>query len=422
MTVGRLRNGVSVATHWAGGGIVRSQDYGATWTQVNNAFSTWGIDIAKDDPNVVMVGQYSGNGFFLTTNGGSTFQGALTPSVGSNYGVFARDRELILATQGLASHGPGIWKLKSTYGYTPASNQLVSVNTPNGGETWTGGSLRSITWSHDNLAIARIEYRRNSTDPWQLVADVPGYHGGYDWLVPADATYEAEIRISDAWDGVPVDVCDNVFTILQPLLTIMPDPLRLDIVLTGGTVADTLRMENPGSQELTITSISSDHPEFAVSRTSFSIPTGGSDTITVLYHPLAAGRDTAMLSIVANNVPGATLVKVYGDARDVIAVGESPPLSFALYQNAPNPFGGVTQIRYALPVATEVSLEVFDLRGRRVATLVRGRQEPGEHSARFGAGVSAVGGERVGLVPAGVYFYRIKAGSFAATRKMLYVR
>ena len=62
--------------------------------------------------------------------------------------------------------------------------------------------------------------------------------------------------------------------------------------------------------------------------------------------------------------------------------------------------------------ALVVFVEVFDVRGRRVATLVHGRQEAGEHVAPFG-------GARDG---AGVYFYRLRAGTFSATRKMLYVK
>ena len=127
-----------------------------------------------------------------------------------------------------------------------------------------------------------------------LVADVPGYTGGYDWTVPADATYEAEIRISDAWDGSPSDVSDTPFTILAPGIVALPDPLDLGTILTGTTKHDTLHFENPGTATLSITSITSSHAEFRVSRTAFSIPAGETDTVTVLYHPLTAGADSAL--------------------------------------------------------------------------------------------------------------------------------
>ncbi len=399
MACSRLNKGVAIGTQWAGGGTVRSTNHGTTWTQVQPSPQAWGIDIARDDPNVIMFGQYSGQTFFLSTDAGSTWQGASTVS-GSNYGLYARDRELILTTQSLVGTGagPGIWKLKPTYSYTPVSAQYVNVNSPNGGESWLAGSVRSVVWSHQNIAIARIEYRKSAADPWQLVADVPGYHGGYDWTIPSDATYEAELRISDAWDGSPSDVCDIPFTILSPTFAAFPNPLNMGVVIPGLTFADTLHLENPGTATLSITSITSNHTEFSVSRTALAIPAGEADTITVFYHPLAAGPDTATLSVVATGL-GTQQVTVIGRGSNNTNV-PGQPSAFALFQNSPNPFGGRTMIRYALPVASDVTLEVFDLRGRRVATLVHGWQEAGEHSAPFGGTRDGAG--------AGVYFYRLK--------------
>ena len=93
-----------------------------------------------------------------------------------------------------------------------------------------------------------------------------------------------------------------------------------------------------------------------------------------------------------------------------------------MWQNRPNPFARATLIHYALPAAVDVSLEVFSLQGRRVARLARGVQEAGVHSVAFGPGVATASGERVGTVPAGVYFYRFQAGTFSSTRKMLLLR
>jgi hypothetical protein len=97
----------------------------------------------------------------------------------------------------------------------------------------------------------------------------------------------------------------------------------------------------------------------------------------------------------------------------------SYPTAFRLDQNHPNPFNPVSTITFALPGGSSqgekrypVSLQVFDLLGRSVATLVNEELEPGIHSASFDA---------TGLA-SGVYLYRLEAGTFVQTRKMMLLR
>jgi beta-galactosidase len=88
------------------------------------------------------------------------------------------------------------------------------------------------------------------------------------------------------------------------------------------------------------------------------------------------------------------------------------PHDFSLSQNFPNPFNPSTVIRYELPSAMFVSVTVSDLLGNRVATVVRGQQEAGSHTAAFnGTGLSS-----------GVYFYTLRAGSFTETKRMVYIK
>jgi len=90
------------------------------------------------------------------------------------------------------------------------------------------------------------------------------------------------------------------------------------------------------------------------------------------------------------------------------------PQEMRLMQNYPNPFNPTTEIQFIVPehAADPVSLEVFDLLGRNIATLVEGPLAPGFHTARWNAGPAA----------AGSYFYRLTAGDFNETRKMVLVR
>lgn len=101
-----------------------------------------------------------------------------------------------------------------------------------------------------------------------------------------------------------------------------------------------------------------------------------------------------------------------GGMIDVGADDEAGPAAFALDANYPNPFAQSTTIAYALPVAAEVRLEVFDVLGRRVRTLVGAEQAAGRHRVPF---------ETAGLA-SGVYLYRLTAGARTATRRLQIVR
>jgi hypothetical protein len=92
--------------------------------------------------------------------------------------------------------------------------------------------------------------------------------------------------------------------------------------------------------------------------------------------------------------------------------GRETRISFKLAPNHPNPFNPTTVIGYQVPDAHQVTLEVFDLLGRKLAVLVNERKEPGSYEVRFDASGLATG----------VYLYRLTAGSFIQTRKMILVK
>jgi probable HAF family extracellular repeat protein len=86
--------------------------------------------------------------------------------------------------------------------------------------------------------------------------------------------------------------------------------------------------------------------------------------------------------------------------------------NYQLNQNYPNPFNPTTTISFSLPKREHVTLKVFDVLGREVATLVNEELNPGEHSVVFNAQ----------NLTSGVYFYRLRAGSFVEQRKMVWVK
>jgi hypothetical protein len=86
--------------------------------------------------------------------------------------------------------------------------------------------------------------------------------------------------------------------------------------------------------------------------------------------------------------------------------------AYNLSNNYPNPFNPSTKITYSIPTRSNVSLKVFDLLGGEVLELVNGETEAGTYDIDFNA---------INL-PSGIYFYRLQAGSFSQTRKMILLR
>lgn len=97
--------------------------------------------------------------------------------------------------------------------------------------------------------------------------------------------------------------------------------------------------------------------------------------------------------------------------------GLTLPTEFALSQNVPNPFNPTTQISFALPVAAKVNLAVYNVLGQHVKTLVDADMRAGNQTVTWD-GTDLTGH----TVASGVYFYKLNAGDFAATKKMLMLK
>jgi hypothetical protein len=108
-----------------------------------------------------------------------------------------------------------------------------------------------------------------------------------------------------------------------------------------------------------------------------------------------------------------TTISLYDSPTDVEQMNSNLPTSFNLQQNYPNPFNPTTVINYQIPVASNISLKVYDMLGRNVATLVNEKKEVGFYSVTFNAD------ERLA---SGIYLYCLQAGSFMETKKLVLLR
>jgi hypothetical protein len=194
-----------------------------------------------------------------------------------------------------------------------------------------------------------------------------------------------------------------------------------DTVDSGLTVTPTAEIRNFGTFEETFSvrfSIGADYGDTVA----LTLGVGDVDTVefedwdantlgtlavtcsTGLTGDANTGNDTKRDSIVVRSNAG-------------IEDGRSLPRRFSLDRAAPNPFGGVTTIRYAIPRMTPASLSVYSATGALVRKLQDGRLEPGYYSATWNG---CDGSGR--LLSSGIYIYRLQAGNYSATGKVLLSR
>lgn len=177
---------------------------------------------------------------------------------------------------------------------------------------------------------------------------------------------------------------------------------------------------NPASDTLVIVAIND--TDIVLSNVTFHCP---ASTLPVLQYATCDVPDynTTQLDSIPPPVDGSfvadmqatsikTFVLVLNNQTGIFNEGASPPALYGLSQNYPNPFNPTTVISYRLPVNSFVTIKIYDVLGREVQTLVNEHQPAGTHSVTFNAA----------NLPSGVYFYRLEAGTYHDTKKLLLLK
>jgi len=126
------------------------------------------------------------------------------------------------------------------------------------------------------------------------------------------------------------------------------------------------------------------------------------------------------LSILVAIVVGISLEDLLANAQAALDYGVYTPventnialLNFSLYQNYPNPFNPLTKIKYQIPELSFVSIKVYDVLGNEITTLVNEEKTIGSYEVELNAM----------SLPSGIYFYRLQAGDYIETKKMVLLK
>ncbi|MCX7985181.1 MAG: T9SS type A sorting domain-containing protein [Bacteroidetes bacterium] len=133
---------------------------------------------------------------------------------------------------------------------------------------------------------------------------------------------------------------------------------------------------------------------------------GFRNDIGYVYSLIVSGDNTGYAGIKNDGVYSTSGV------TDITDLHTSIPTKVVLFQNYPNPFNPTTTIQFTVPTRTFVTLKIYDILGREIATLVNERKEPGSYSVDWDA-------KELG---SGVYFYRLQTETFNQTRKLLLIK
>ena len=283
----------------------------------------------------------------------------------------------------------------------------VAMNNDGSG-TWTL-TLDLEAGSYEWGAIAILE---DSTETW--LPSLAGFDSNPTVVVGPDGTVSGDVGFT-----VPFQGGDEV------TVTINVDMSNEDVSADGVHIAGTMNNWDTAASPM------SDDDGDGVYTASFSLVVGSTAEYKFLNGNAWGTEETVpeecSLGGFGNRqvvVPDSALVldaDCFGGcgACEELSIGYETtiPELFALHQNYPNPFNPITTFRYDLPEQATVNINIYDMLGRKIAQLVRSRQEAGDRSVQWNA--TDMYGKSVS---AGIYLYQIQAGEFVQTRKMVLLK
>ena len=348
----------------------------------------------------VTVDLYKGGVFhsvLLTTTASDTSQFWAIPSEmesGSDYRIKITSVDV-----------PGVSDFSDS-NFTILRTDSITVTSPNGGEVLCGGAANNITWEDNIPGNVEIQLFKAGVFHSSITTSTPS-DGSYAWNIPGGSgASDLLIRIASVDDGNIFDFSDSTFTIGCGINIISPD--GGETWLAGAT--ETIIWTGDHTEDVTV-----DLYKGGVFH-SVLITTTASDTSQFWDIPMSIQpRSDYTIKITSNDNPG---ILDFSDEDFTIAHLTSAqelingiPESYQLMQNYPNPFNPSTTIYYALPESGNIELVIYDVLGNEVMKFTE-EQSAGYHKFEFDGND----------INSGVYFYRIQAGDFVQTKKMILIK
>ncbi len=343
-----------------------------------------------------------------------------------------------------SASGTSVWS--NTWNFTTAVVAL-SITSPLGGEEWYAGTTHIIQWFSSNVAMIKIEFSGDSGETWRTVAgSVQALQDTLGWLVPDISSNNCLIKIVDLSDTTISSQSPGTFKILNQvgspgwtytitgnnhiiLIPLSANPMINDSAIIAGDYIGVFYDSSAtlacggyavwdGTRNISVTAWGNDptspSPDGFGNGEIFKWriwqqKTGKTFSAHATYTVNSQLPNDSIF--VSNGISSLASLNGYQIVNSIEKT-QIIPKDFALYQNFPNPFNPSTMISYNLPKRAHVMLTVYDVLGREVRVVVNIVEQPGGYEVNFNASD----------LPSGVYFYRLTAGSFVATKKLLLLK
>ena len=441
------------------GKIIYSNNAGYNWQtyQLDRAFDNmYKIKFLNDTSGFVI-----GSNFWRTTNGGNLWN-RVSKSLKGNlrkidfaneYKGIGIGGEYIYGT----TDGGYSWKVLLYNGdYFYGLDMLDSLNawvvgynsiykSSNGGNTWksvmnNNDKENGITFLDKNVGVVygakKISVTTDGGQAWNIynISDT-GYVSGYNKMKFTDPSHLWFVSDQGLWLSRDTAKTWKLFSIKNSYESFdFLDSLNGWVTIYGGQFSDMVYTSDGGKNWGTISKPYQVQPEDVL----MYADGGNSENITTLvsgfYGSLFRFENNNSVSSI-NTFTSNTLFSFAsykdGNKLDIWLAGDGMTLlhntiiitnikndvvnndfSFKLFQNYPNPFNPLTTIKYQIPKESNVTIKVYDVLGKEITTLLNAEQKAGHHKVEWDGKNYA----------SGIYFYRIRAGEFVLTKKMLLIK
>lgn len=285
---------------------------------------------------------------------------------------------------------------------------------------------RAVEYKLDeiNLVAKNVwEYRNNPDYYTSAMGNVIRLSNGntlINWVRPGfvtevkpDGSKALEIKFPPELYSYRVFKADWVTTLFEPQM----DTVDFGEIALNNSLTISVAIQSNSEKEITITGIFNSLSEFNILNTfPITIPSFGETNIDVVFTPLEAGEIFDTLNVRSDSDSSIINSQIFVNGIGTIVSDNGEDIKtipiYSIDQNYPNPFNPSTKIKFSIPQSEHVAINVFNIQGELIESLVYREMEAGNYQINFdGNGLAS-----------GMYFYRIQAGSFIETKKMILMK